>query len=89
MGYINRTRTRIALISMVLFIVFLILGKISWNDYLIAASILFLIVWLILFLMTNRCPHCGERFRGMYWSEPSAGYCRKCGKLIEYDDRIK
>ncbi len=89
MGGINRTRSRIAIISMVLFIVFFILGRISWNDYLMIASILFLIVWLILFLTTNRCPHYGEHFRGLYWSKPSAGYCRKCGRLMEYDDSIE
>ena len=89
MGGINRTRSRIAIISMVLFIVFLIIGSISFNDYLMTASILFLIVWLILFLSTNRCPHCDEHFRGMYWSKSSAGYCRKCGKLMEYDDSIE
>lgn len=34
----------------------------------------------------NRCPYCGAEFRGCYWSKPDAGYCRKCGKLMEYDD---
>lgn len=89
MGGINRKRSRIAIISMALFVVFIIFGRISWNAYLMIASILFLIVWLILFLTTNRCPYCGEHFRGFHWSKPSAGYCRKCGKLMEYDDNIK
>ena len=35
---------------------------------------------------TNRCPHCGTHFRGSFAAEPNAGYCRKCGKLMEYDE---
>lgn len=89
MGGVNRKRSRMAIISMVLFVVFLILGRISWNSFFIITSMLFLIVWLILFLTTNRCPYCGQHFGGIYWSKPSAGYCRKCGNLIEYDDSIK
>lgn len=89
MGGVNRKRSRMAIISMVLFVVFLILGRISWNSFFIITSMLFLIVWLILFLTTNRCPYCGQHFEGIYWSKPSAGYCRKCGNLIEYDDSIK
>ena len=89
MGGINRTRSRIAIISMVMFIVFLIIGRISFNAYLMTFSILFLIIWLVLFLTTNRCPHCREHFRGMHWSKPSVGYCQKCGKLMEYDDSIE
>ena len=89
MGGVNRKRSRMAIISMVLFVVFLILGRISWNSFFIITSMLFLIVWLILFLTTNRCPYCGQHFPEFYWSKPSAGYCRKCGNLMEYDDSIK
>lgn len=32
-----------------------------------------------------RCPHCGTHFRGLDPSKPDAGYCRKCGKLMEFD----
>ena len=32
------------------------------------------------------CPHCGEHFRGLNVSKPDAGYCRKCGKLMEFDE---
>ena len=31
------------------------------------------------------CPHCGAHFRGLDVSKPDAGYCRKCGKLMEFD----
>ena len=34
----------------------------------------------------TKCPHCGTSFRGVYLSAPNAGYCRKCGKLMEFDE---
>lgn len=86
---ISRRKSRMAIISMILFVAFLSLGYITFNGYLMIGSLLFLVIWLILFLTTNRCPYCGEHFRGFRWSEPSAGYCRKCGKLMEYDDAIR
>ena len=33
-----------------------------------------------------KCPHCGTHFRGLDPSKPNAGYCRKCGKLMEFDE---
>ena len=32
--------------------------------------------------------YCGTFFRGGEWSKPHAGYCNKCGKLMEYDDTV-
>ena len=34
----------------------------------------------------NRCPHCGTFFRGTFWSEKDAGYCRGCGERLIFDD---
>lgn len=34
----------------------------------------------------SKCPYCGTHFRGMDASKPDAGYCRKCGKLMEFDE---
>ena len=42
----------------------------------------------IMMLITNRCPHCKTTFRGGSWDKPHAGYCNKCGKLMEYDDTV-
>ena len=36
----------------------------------------------------NRCPYCGNGFPYGSWSKPHAGYCNKCGKLMEYDDSV-
>ena len=55
---------------------------------LLIAIIFFVIVGTILTLCANRCPYCGTFFRGGEWSKPHAGYCNKCGKLMEYDDTV-
>ena len=51
-------------------------------------SIACLVIGGVLMLIANRCPHCGAGFRGGEWSKPHAGYCNKCGKLMEYDDTV-
>ena len=52
------------------------------------AFLFFLIVGTILMFYANRCPYCGTFFRGGEWSKPHAGYCNKCGRLMEYDDTV-
>lgn len=47
-----------------------------------------LVIGAVLMVITNRCPHCKEGFRGGSWDKPHAGYCNKCGKLMEYDDTV-
>jgi len=54
----------------------------------LGGSIFFLIIGTILMFYANRCPYCGTFFRGGEWSKPNAGYCNKCGKLMEYDDTV-
>lgn len=33
-----------------------------------------------------KCPHCGMHFRGVHIGQMDEGYCRKCGKLMKYDE---
>ena len=46
------------------------------------------VIGVVLLLITNRCPHCKTFFRGGSWDKADAGYCNKCGNLMEYDDTV-
>ena len=46
------------------------------------------VIGAVLMLITNRCPHCKASFRGGSWEKANAGYCQKCGNLMEYDDTV-
>lgn len=84
--YISRTRSRLTFILIIISVIFAVIGAISENKILIFVAAVLYIADLVLMIVTNQCPYCGEFFRGIYWSKPDAGYCRKCGKLIEFDD---
>lgn len=84
--YISRTKNRVALVLLLSFILLLLVGRLLSNGIIMLISLAPLIVGFILMLSANRCPYCGEFFRGLYWSKPNAGHCRKCGKIIEFDD---
>ena len=84
--YVSRRKNRAALILLVSFTVLLFVGYILSNRVIMLISLPLFISCIILIFSTNHCPHCGEFFRGLYWTKPNAGYCSKCGKLIEFDD---
>ena len=84
--YISRTKTRLSMILMCAFLAFELMGYISSREALMIIALFFFIAGFSLMLSSNRCPYCGDYFKGLYWSKPNAGYCRKCGKLIEFDD---
>ena len=84
---VSRVKNRVALILLYSFLFLIIAGYILSNRVMMLISLLLLIAGVILMLSANRCPHCGEYFRGLYWSKPNAGHCVKCGKIIEFDDR--
>ena len=84
--YVSRTKNRVALVLLYSFLVFMLVGYFLSNRVIMLISIPLLIAGAILMFSTNHCPHCGEYFRGLYWSKPNAGHCIKCGEIIEFDD---
>ena len=84
--YISRAKNRLALILLYSFLFLVVVGYISSNCIIMLISVPLFIAGVILMFLTNRCPYCGEHFRGLYWSKPNAGHCVKCGKVIEFDD---
>jgi hypothetical protein len=84
--YVSRVKNKIAVVLLYAFLFLMIVGYIASNLVIMILSVLLLIAGVILMFSANRCPHCGEYFRGLYWSKPNAGHCVKCGKVIEFDD---
>lgn len=84
--YVSRRKNRAALILLFAFTFLLLVGYILSNRVIMLISSLLFIPCIIFMFSANRCPHCGEFFRGLYWAKSNAGYCSKCGKLIEFDD---
>ena len=82
---ISRTKNRLAIILLCAFVVSFILGCLIREVALIYIAAACFIADFILMITTNRCLYCGEYFRGLYWSK-EAGFCRKCGKQIRFDD---
>ena len=84
--HISRAKNRIALVLLYSFLVILLVGYILSNRVIMLISVPLFIASVMLMFSTNRCPYCGEYFRGLYWSKPTAGHCVKCGKVIVFDD---
>ena len=83
-SHLSRTGVRLAAFFMYLGFLCALLGLISAPQLLLAAIGL-LTVASGLQLYYQRCPHCGTFFRGAYWGEKDAGYCRKCGQRMTFD----
>ena len=84
--YPSRLKNRVALILIGIIAFLMIIGCLCSSRAMMLAALVLLIPFSVLYLSMNRCPHCGEFFRGLYWSRPNAGHCVKCGELIEFDD---
>lgn len=84
--YPSRNKNRIALILLYSFAVLMIIGFLCSSTILMLAALVLFVPFTIIYFSINRCPHCGEFFRGLYWSKPNAGHCVKCGKMIVFDD---
>ena len=84
--YVSRAKNRVALVFLYSFLAFMLIGYCLSNRVIMLISVPLFIAGVILMFSTNRCPYCGEAFRGLYWTKPNAGHCVKCGKVIEFDD---
>ena len=85
---VSRKRNRLCMVLIWVFLIVLLIGYFIKSPALMYCSIG---VWLFtvgLLITTNRCPNCGEVFRGIYWSK-EAGFCRKCGERIYFDDEVE
>lgn len=86
MKTISRTTVRIAFVLILLGAVGIVCCRIFSlsASYCIGASVLFLI-GCGFYLDATRCPHCKRYVRiGLRPFSENAGYCPKCGKLVEY-----
>lgn len=84
---VSRIRNKIVFILFMVFLILFLFGYMMKSNLLFCLAISIFIAACILLMITNRCPNCGEYFRGIYWSK-SAGYCRKCGEKICFDDEV-
>ena len=87
---LNRKLTRCWMFFMTLAIFFFVFLFVSKGGAVVFAVLFIacLVIGGILMMIANRCPYCKTMFRGGGWSKPHAGYCNKCGKLMEYDDTV-
>ena len=76
-------RNRIALVLISIGTLIFVMGMSS----LIAMGVgaVLLIAGFVLALRENRCPYCGESFRGIHWNADHPFHFNRCGKRIEFD----
>lgn len=82
---LSRTRARVMALLCCPAVVLVAAGAVTAQALLWGLGSALLVVFCILFLAWNRCPHCGAPFRGLHPFAPDAGYCCKCGKKMEFD----
>ncbi len=85
MKKISRTKTRIAIILLAAGVIFSCAGLYFSSMRLWACGVFPLLAGIILYYSISRCPYCGCFFKRPRWSWPTAGYCKRCSKLLEYD----
>ncbi|MBQ7112960.1 MAG: hypothetical protein IJO10_01775 [Clostridia bacterium] len=85
MKKISRTKTRIAILLLAAGTLFSCAGLFLSSMQLWACGVFPLLVGMFLYFRVSRCPHCGCFFKRPRWSWPTAGYCRSCKQLMEYD----
>ena len=77
-----KTATRLLWISVAVTFI----GLMSRKWYITLIAFVFVVYGAVRVDKVSVCPHCGAYFRGLNPTESNAGYCRKCGKLMEFDE---
>ena len=87
---LNRKLTRWSKVFLLADAVYSIFAVFTGSSMVVFALIFAVLtaIGVVLMLTANRCPYCGKRARTIEWSKPDAGNCKKCGKLMEYDDTV-
>ena len=87
---LNRKLTRWSKVFLLADAVYSIFAVFTGSSMVVFALIFAVLtaIGVVLMLTANRCPYCKTIFRGGSWFQPHAGYCNKCGKLMEYDDTV-
>ena len=85
MKKVNIRKIRIAQWCMICGALLCLLAAVIHSILLWSIAAVLLLTGLLLSLSANRCPYCGEYFRGISFGARDGGFCRKCGRKIEFD----
>ena len=85
---ISRKKAKVATWLLWISIAALFIGLMSRKWYITLIAFVFVFYGAIKLDKVSVCPHCGAYFRGLNPMEPNAGHCRKCGKLMEFDEEL-
>ena len=86
---LSRSSERITIVLTVAFVLGVVLVWIFSDSSPYFPTLVMFLIWNIRLIASQSCPCCGKwTQRSLHWSKPDAGYCRHCGKLMEYDDTV-
>lgn len=83
----NRSLTQTAIVVLIVGGVLegvAIVGGLIGEFHILAAAVF--IAGILMAARARRCPNCKKDGLGLHPFGKNAGYCRCCGKLIEFDD---
>ena len=75
---VSRVRNKMVLVLVIANAMLFLTSVVTKATNLMNLSVLLFLPIMALLIATNRCPHCGKYFRGVYWAK-EAGTCQKCG----------
>lgn len=84
---VSRVRNKMVLVLVIANAMLFLASVVTKATNLMNLSVLLFLPIMALLIATNRCPHCGKYFRGVYWAK-EAGTCLKCGMRLYFDDEM-